>query len=77
MTLEILVSSALMSYTMEEQTKILASIEAGTESDLPSKRLKEGAEKVTEIFDDWEPTIEGYAGFPVDKDQIQKKKEKF
>jgi hypothetical protein len=73
MTLEILVSSALMGYTMDEQTKILTSIETG--SDLPTARLKEGAEKVIEIFEAWEPTVEGYAGFPVDRDQIKKKKE--
>ena len=72
MTLEILVSSALMGYTMDEQTKILSSIETG--SNLPTARLKEGAEKVIEIFDDWEPTVEGYAGFPVERDSIQKKK---
>jgi hypothetical protein len=72
MTLEILVSSALMGYTMDEQTKILSSIETG--SDLPTARLREGAEKVIEIFDDWEPTVEGYAGFPVERDSIQKKK---
>jgi len=73
MTLEILVSSALMGYTMDEQTKILTSIETG--SDLPTARLREGAEKVIEIFEAWEPTIEGYAGFPVERDQIKKKKE--
>ena len=73
MTLEILVSSALMGYTMDEQTKILTSIETG--SDLPTARLKEGADKVIEIFEAWEPTVEGYAGFPVERDQIKKKKE--
>lgn len=73
MTLEILVSSALMGYTMDEQTKILSSIETG--SNLPTARLREGAEKVIEIFDDWEPTVEGYAGFPVEREAIQKKKD--
>ena len=73
MTLEILVSSALMGYTMDEQTRILKSIEEG--SDLPTARLKKGAEKVMEVFNDWEPVVEGYAGFPVEREAIQKKKD--
>ena len=75
MTLEMLVSSALMGFTMEEQTKILKSIETG--STLQSKRLQEGAEKVTEVFDAWEPTVEGYGGFPIEREAIQKKKAEF
>ena len=74
MTLEILVSTALMGYTLNEQTKILKSLEDG--SDLPTKRLTEGREKVIEALVDWEPVVEGYAGFPVERDHIQKKKEK-
>jgi len=73
MTLEILVSSALMGYTMDEQSRILKSIEEG--SDLPTARLKKGAEKVIEVFNDWEPVVEGYAGFPVEREAIQKKKD--
>jgi len=72
MTLEILVSSALMGYTMEEQTKILKAIESG--ANLQGKRLNEGLDKVVEIFDSWEPIIEGYAGFPIEREAIQKKK---
>ena len=68
-----LVSTALMGYTIEEQTKILKSLEEGT--DLPTKRLTEGREKVIEALVDWEPVVEGYAGFPVDRDHIQKKKD--
>lgn len=68
-----LVSTALMGYTIDEQTKILKSLEEGT--DLPTKRLTEGREKVIEALVDWEPVVEGYAGFPVDRDHIQKKKD--
>ena len=75
MTLEMLVSSALMGYTMEEQTKILKAIETG--GTLPSVRLNEGLDKVVEIFDSWEPVVEGYAGFPVERDMLQKKKAQF
>ena len=75
MTLEMLVSSALMGYTMEEQTKILKAIETG--GTLPSVRLNEGLAKVVEIFDSWEPVVEGYAGFPVERDMLQKKKAQF
>jgi hypothetical protein len=75
MTLEMLVSSALMGYTMEEQTKILKAIETG--SDLSTTRLNEGLNKVIEIFDSWEPVVEGYAGFPIERDAIQKKKQQF
>jgi len=73
MTLEILVSTALLGYTLNEQAKILKSLEDG--SDLPTKRLTEGREKVIEALVDWEPVVEGYAGFPVERDHIQKKKE--
>lgn len=75
MTLEMLVSSALMGYTMEEQTKILKAIETG--SDLSTTRLNEGLNKVIEIFDSWEPVVEGYAGFPIERESIQKKKQQF
>lgn len=75
MTLEMLVSSALMGYTMEEQTKILKAIETG--SALTTRRLNEGLDKVIEIFDSWEPVVEGYAGFPIERDSIQKKKQQF
>lgn len=64
-----------MGYTMEEQTKILKAIETG--GTLPSVRLNEGLAKVVEIFDSWEPVVEGYAGFPVERDMLQKKKAQF
>ena len=72
MTLEMLVSTALMEYTLEEQTRILKSIEDGTT--MPTERLKKGMDKVVEVFNTWEPIVEGYAGFPVERDHIDKKK---
>ena len=67
-----LVSSALMGYTQQDQQRILNSLEEGTT--LPTKRLKDGMSKVMEIFNTWEPIVEGYAGFPIDRETIAKKK---
>ncbi len=70
-----LVSSALMGYTQQDQQRILNSLEEGTT--LPTKRLQDGMAKVMEIFNTWEPIVEGYAGFPVDRETINKKKAEF
>ena len=67
-----LVSTALMEYTLDEQTKILKSLEDGT--NMPTERLKKGMDKVVEVLNTWEPIVEGYAGFPVERDHIDKKK---
>tara|TARA_B100000287_G_scaffold195982_1_gene185109 strand:- start:1232 stop:1843 length:612 start_codon:yes stop_codon:yes gene_type:complete len=72
MTLEMLVSTALMEYTLDEQTRILKSLENGTT--MPTERLKKGMDKVVEVLNTWEPIVEGYAGFPVERDHIDKKK---
>jgi len=72
MTLEMLVSSALMEYSQVEQQRILIALEEGTT--MPTARLKKGLEKVMEVFNTWEPVVEGYAGFPVERDHIDKKK---
>tara|TARA_B100001996_G_scaffold6733_1_gene5672 strand:- start:568 stop:1176 length:609 start_codon:yes stop_codon:yes gene_type:complete len=72
MTLEMLVSTALMEYTLDEQTRILKSLEEQTK--LPSARLRKGMDKVMEVLNTWEPIVEGYAGFPVERDHIDKKK---
>tara|TARA_B100000131_G_scaffold308442_1_gene337791 strand:+ start:81 stop:686 length:606 start_codon:yes stop_codon:yes gene_type:complete len=72
MTLEMLVSSALMGYTQDEQTRILKTLEEGNK--MPTDRLQAGLEKVMEVFNSWEPVVEGYAGFPVERDHIDKKK---
>lgn len=67
-----LVSAALMNYTHQEQSKILQSIE---EDRLPnSTRLQEGVFKVMEAFDAYEPVVEGYAGFKIDREAVGKKK---
>ena len=71
MTLEMLVSTALMEYTLDEQTRILKSLENGTT--MPTERLKKGMDKVVEVLNTWEPIVEGYAGFPVERDHIDKK----
>ena len=67
-----LVSTALMEYTLDEQTRILKSLEEQTK--LPSARLRKGMDKVMEVLNTWEPIVEGYAGFPVERDHIDKKK---
>ena len=41
---------------------------------MPTARLKKGLEKVMEVMNSWEPIVEGYAGFPVERDHIDKKK---
>ena len=72
MTLEMLVSAALMDYNPTEQAYILKAIE---EDVLPkSQRLHTGVMKVMEAFDAYEPTVEGYAGFQVDRNTVNKKK---
>ena len=76
MTLDIKVSAALLKYTFLEQNKIFDAIETGTVDKL-IKRLQEGAEKVIDILDTHEVVVEGYGGFPVEKEAIAKKKEEF
>lgn len=72
MTLNIKVSAALAGYSLKEQSKILSAIETGQHLD--TARLYEGALKVKAAYEEWEPAVEGYAGFPVDRDEIKKKK---
>ena len=67
-----LVSSALMEYSQVEQQRILLALEEGQTP--PTPRIKRGLEKVMEVFNTWEPIVEGYAGFPVERDHIDKKK---
>ena len=75
MTLEMLVSAALMDYNPTEQAYILKAIE---EDKLPdSKRLHDGVMKVMEAFDAYEPTVEGYAGFKIDRNAVAKKKAEY
>ena len=75
MTLEMLVSAALMDYNPTEQAYILKAIE---EDKLPTtQRLHDGVMKVMEAFDAFEPTVEGYAGFKVDRNSVAKKKAEY
>ena len=67
-----LVSSALMEYSQVEQQRILLALEEGATP--PTPRIKKGLEKVIEVMNAWEPIVEGYAGFPVERDHIDKKK---
>ena len=70
-----LVSAALMDYNPTEQAYILKAIE---EDKLPdSKRLHDGVMKVMEAFDAYEPTVEGYAGFKIDRNAVAKKKAEY
>jgi hypothetical protein len=72
MNLEMLVSSALMEYSQVEQQRILLALEEGATP--PTPRIKRGLEKVMEVLNTWEPIVEGYAGFPVEREHIDKKK---
>ena len=72
MTLEMLVSAALMDYNPTEQAYILKAIE---EDKLPdSQRLHDGVMKVMEAFDAYEATVEGYAGFKIDRNSVAKER---
>ena len=67
-----LVSAALMDYTPTEQSYILKAVE---EDKLPdTDRLHTGVMKVMEVFDSYDPVVEGYAGFDVDRETVAKKK---
>ncbi|AJK27605.1 hypothetical protein PTIM40_184 [Cyanophage P-TIM40] len=76
MTLDIKVSAALMKYNFYEQRKILNALETGTVDKL-TKHLREGAEKAIDVMDSWEPIVEGYGGFPIEKEAVAKKKMEF
>ena len=70
-----LVSAALMDYNPTEQAYILKAIEEDTLPD--SERLHAGVMKVMEAFDAYEPTVEGYAGFKIDRNAVAKKKAEY
>tara|TARA_A100001388_G_scaffold269915_1_gene246838 strand:+ start:8146 stop:9528 length:1383 start_codon:yes stop_codon:yes gene_type:complete len=76
MTLDIKVSAALMKYSFLEQRKIFHALETGTVDKL-TKHLQEGAEKAIDVMDSWEPIVEGYGGFPIEKEAVAKKKMEF
>ena len=62
-----------MGYSVYEQRQILNHVEKGTTP--ASKRLQEGVDKVLPIYEEVEEVVlEGYAGFPVEKEAIMSKK---
>ena len=73
--LDIKVSAALLGFTEAEQRTILNCVKEGKEA--PTSRLRDAAAKVTEIIENHEEVVEGYAGFPIEKELISKNKQKF
>ena len=73
--LDIKVSAALMGFTQSEQRKILDAVYGG--DTVSTERLSEAVKVVTQIIEDHEEVVEGYAGFPIEKELIQKNKERF
>jgi hypothetical protein len=73
--LDIKVGAALLGFTLVEQRTILDCVKEGKEA--PTSRLQEAVAKVTEIIDTHEEVVEGYAGFPIDKELIAKNKNTF
>ena len=73
---DIKVSAELMGYTMEEQMTILKHVDR--ESAAPSKRMQETVDKITKIIDESpiQEVFEGYGGFPIEKEAINKSKRK-
>lgn len=87
MSLSLSLASSLIGYSIEEQTKILRQVELGLMEEisfsefiannqaLPTKRLKDAALKVYSEVEQYDEPMEGYAGFPVEKDKLMKKRE--
>ena len=73
--LDIKVGAALLGFSLLEQRTILDCVKEGKEA--PTSRLQEAVLKVTDIIDSHEEVVEGYAGFPIDKELIQKNKNTF
>ena len=73
--LDIKVSAALMGFTHEEQRKILNCVKEGVAA--PTARLQKAVDEVTEIHNTHVEVVEGYAGFPIEKDLITKNKQKY
>ena len=87
MSLSLSLASSLIGYSIEEQTKIIRQVELGLMEEisfsefvannqaLPTKRLKDAALKIYSELEKYEEPMEGYAGFPVEKDKLMKKRE--
>lgn len=73
--LDIKVSAALMGFSLLEQRTILDCVKEGKQAS--TARLRSAVTTVEEIIDSHEEVVEGYAGFPIEKDLITKNKGKF
>ena len=73
--LDIKVSAALLGYTQEEQRIILSCFREQKEA--PTARLRKGVDLVTDVYENHVEVVEGYAGFPIDKNLIDKNKQTF
>jgi hypothetical protein len=73
--LDIKVSAALMGFSLLEQRTILDCVKEGKQA--PTARLRSAVTQVVEIIDTHEEVVEGYAGFPIEKELITKNKGKF
>ena len=73
--LDIKVSAALMGFSLLEQRTILDCVKEGKQAS--TARLRSAVTQVEEIIDSHEEVVEGYAGFPIEKDLITKNKGKF
>ena len=74
MATDIKVSAELMGYTLDEQMTILKHVDRETPA--PSKRMQETVDKIIKIIDEapLQDTFEGYGGFPIEKELIDKNK---
>ena len=70
------IAAQLIGYSMEEQIKITKCVDHNTAA--PTKRMQETVDAIIKIIDESpiQPAFEGYAGFPIDKEAIDKNKRK-
>ena len=70
------IAAQLIGYSMEEQIKITKCVDHNTAA--PTKRMQETVDAIIKIIDESpiQPAFEGYAGFPIEKDMIDKNKRK-
>ena len=74
--LDIKISAELMGFTLDEQMTIMKCVEEGSTHE--SKRFQEAVQKITVLVDAAPilEVVEGYAGFPIEKQLIDKNKMK-
>jgi hypothetical protein len=73
--LDIKVSAALLEFTEAEQRMIMRCVNEGQEG--PTCRMQAAVEKIIDIIESHEVVVEGYAGFPIEKELIDKNKSAF